>query len=74
MKFHILHKIDAVNIERNIFSVLDNILSVDEVQQVEYLPTQFDNNMFLGPFSTFLAEMLCLACMLVVECRLSRKQ
>ena len=28
----------------NTFSVLNNIHSVDEVQQVEYLPAQFDYN------------------------------
>ena len=39
MKFHSLHEIDAVNVVHNIFLVLNNIFSVDEVQQVEYLPT-----------------------------------
>ena len=39
IKFHNLHEIDAVNIEHDIFSVLNNSLSVDELQQVEYLPT-----------------------------------
>ena len=38
MNFHNLLEIDAVNIVHNIFSVLiNNILSVDAVQKVEYL-------------------------------------
>ena len=60
--------------QNSIFSVLNNILSVDKMQQVEYLPTQFDYKMFLRLFSTFLAEMKCMVCMCVVECKLSGKQ
>ena len=36
----------AVNNVHSTFSVLNNTYSVDEVQQVEYLPTQFDYKMF----------------------------
>ena len=63
MNFHNLHEIIAVMNMHSTFSVLDNTYSMDEVQQVEHLPTQFDFKIFLEPFSTFLGEMLCMACM-----------
>jgi len=63
MKFHNLQEIIAVINVQSTFSVLDNTYSVDEVPEVEYLPTQFNFKMFLQPFSTFLGEILCMACM-----------
>ena len=61
MKFHNLHQIIAVINMHSTFSVLNNTYLEEEVQQVEYLPTQFDFKIFLEPFSTFLGEMLCMA-------------
>ena len=63
MKFHNLHGIIAVINMHSTFSVLNNTYSVDEMQQLEYLPAQFDFKVFLEPFSIFLDEMLCMACM-----------
>ena len=58
MKFHNLHEFEEVKVVYNFFSVLNIILSVDEVQQEE-----LDYKMFLGSFLTFLTEILCMACM-----------
>ena len=51
MRFHNLREIDAVNIVHNIFSMSNNVLSVDEVQNIQYLPTSFDVFKYIFNFS-----------------------
>ena len=46
MKFHNLHEIDAANVMYNLIIEVNNILSMDEVQQLRYLPLYFDYKMF----------------------------